>query len=101
MRKEKDIYPTHFELGDNYPNPFNPSTSIDFTVPKEMFISIIIYDVNGRHIKTMINGILGGGHNSVIWDGSDRNGKRVSSGVYFYELRSENNTIAKKMILLK
>ncbi len=101
LRKEKDIYPSHFELGDNYPNPFNPSTSIDFTVPKEMFISIIIYDVNGRHIKTMINGILGVGHNSVIWDGSDINGKRVSSGVYFYELRSENNTIAKKMILLK
>ena len=88
-------------MRDNYPNPFNPSTKITVSIDREMFMSLIIYDVAGRYIRTLFSGIINSGESSVIWNGRDDHGKKVSSGIYFYELRSEMNTKAKKMVLIK
>ena len=66
-----------------------------------MDISINIYDVNGIFVNRIINGTKNPGRRSVVWNGINFNGKKVSSGIYFYELRSSENIIAKKMILLK
>ncbi len=101
LKNEKEILPINFELRDNYPNPFNPSTKITVSIDREMFVSLIIYDVAGRYIRTLFSEIINSGESSVIWNGRDDYGKKVSSGIYFYELRSEMNTKAKKMVLIK
>ena len=101
LKNEKEILPINFELRDNYPNPFNPSTKITVSIDREMFMSLIIYDVAGRYIRTLFSEIINSGESSVIWNGRDDHGKKVSSGIYFYELRSEMNTKAKKMVLIK
>ena len=88
-------------LENNYPNPFNPSTVINFTLPEEMKISLSIYNISGRYIKTIINGSKSAGRSSVVWDGLDSSGNKVSSGIYFYELRTDDFVSSKKMILLK
>ena len=86
----------------NYPNPFNPQTTIRYVLPSVEKVSLCIYNIKGQKVKTLIQETLSAGKHSVIWDGRDSNGKRVSSGVYFYKL--EMNTgkpLIKKMLLLK
>lgn len=90
-----------FYLYQNYPNPFNPSTNITFTLPGETQASLSIYNIEGRLVKTLVNGLIGGGLRTVTWDGTDANGNPVSTGVYLYRLRAGGNVMTKKMILLK
>jgi len=87
----------------NYPNPFNPSTTIYFNLLESSNNSkIVIYNSKGQEIKTYRNSLLSVGENSIIWDGTDENGDNVTSGIYFYRLFSEDKSIAtKKMMLLK
>jgi hypothetical protein len=93
--------PLKFYLYQNYPNPFNPSTKINYFVSTKENIKLVIYDLLGRQIRTLINGMVTAGPQSVTWDGRDTQGKTVSSGVYFYQLRSETGfTKTQKMILL-
>jgi len=94
--------PTGFTLLQNYPNPFNPSTTIGFSVPQSGPALLEIYDVTGRHVRTLISGQVAAGHHTVQWDGKDERGSSVGSGVYFYRLRSGANSVASmKMLLLK
>lgn len=91
-----------FYLGDNYPNPFNPSTTIEFSVPKMSTVSLKIFDITGRQIATLIDKKKHNqGNYQAIWTGKDRNGMQMASGVYFYKLQSGNHEITKKMILMK
>jgi hypothetical protein len=90
-----------FFLYQNYPNPFNPSTKISFNLPGERQASLSIYNIEGRLVKTLVNGSVKGGLQSVTWDGTDARGNPVSSGVYLYRLRAGGNVMTKKMILLK
>jgi hypothetical protein len=85
----------------NYPNPFNPNTTIAFNLPESQKVSLAIYDVQGKLIKTLINKTKQAGYHSVIWNGKDENGKEVSSGFYFYRIESENFSQSKKCLLLK
>ena len=80
----------------NYPNPFNPITTINYSVPKTSNVSLVVYDVIGREIKTLVNGEKLPGNYNVQFNGSD-----LSSGVYFYVMRAENFIDTKKFILLK
>ncbi|MCE1165769.1 MAG: T9SS type A sorting domain-containing protein [Bacteroidetes bacterium] len=93
--------PKAFELSQNYPNPFNPSTKIDFSLPRAENISIKIYDMTGREIKSLVDMRMQPGKYSTEWLGTDGNGRQVSSGVYFYRLVAGGNVITKKMILIK
>lgn len=93
--------PTSFALLQNYPNPFNPSTSIQFTVPREGPVRLWISDAAGRTIRTLIHATRTAGKHSVLWDGRDDAGNLVSSGVYFYTLESAFSRSTRKMTLLR
>jgi len=88
--------PLELELKQNFPNPFNPSTSIYFDLPKNSFVTLSIYNSTGKEIEKIVNQNLQTGSYKVTFDGS-----KLSSGLYFYRLVSENNSITKKMLLIK
>ena len=88
--------PTQFELLQNYPNPFNPSTNIEFELPLQSDVSLIIYDMLGREITTLVNSELEAGTHTYRWEAGN-----LASGVYIYRLVSRNNVITKKMTLIK
>jgi hypothetical protein len=93
--------PSQWRLGQNSPNPFNPSTSIEFALPHYATANIFIHNVLGQEIREFDLGLLDPGSHTVNWDGRDRSGRPVNSGVYFYTLRTEAFTQTRKMLLLK
>ena len=97
---EKNI-PINFQLSQNYPNPFNPTTTINFSVPKNQMIKIEVFDLKGRFINTIYEGITQPGQHMVRWDANDYNHNSIPSGVYFYRLTSENYFKTRKMLYLK
>ncbi len=88
-------------LGNNYPNPFNPSTTINFSLQEYAPVKIEIFNLKGQKIKTLIDGVLDSGNHLVIWNGSSDDGLKVSSGFYFYKMQTEDYSSAKEMLLLK
>ena len=88
-------------LHPNYPNPFNPETTIRFDLPDASHISLIIYDITGREVVKLVDTNKPLGYHSVIWDGKDRHGNPVSSGVYIYRIKIGAFTQAKKMVLVR
>jgi len=93
--------PEVYSLSQNYPNPFNPSTTIKYSIPKRTDVTISVYNLLGRKIRTITIEKQSAGEHEVNWDGTDQSGKAVASGIYFYRLTSGNYTESKKMILLK
>lgn len=93
--------PEGFGLRQNFPNPFNLETSLQFSVPKSAEVSLEIINICGQHIITLVDEPLAAGTYQTTWNGKDRFGKTVSSGIYFYRLKSVDFTAARKMILLK
>lgn len=87
---------TQYILKQNYPNPFNPSTVISFSIPENSFVSIKIYDVLGNELSELVNEIKEQGNYSVSFDASN-----LSSGIYFYTLKANGNSLTKKMLLAK
>ena len=86
----------------NYPNPFNPSTIIYFSVTQtSSFVNLDIYNLKGQKVKKLVDEIYSAGNYTVLWDGKDDNGNNVSSGIYLYKLKAEDYTSTKKMILMK
>jgi hypothetical protein len=92
---------TGFSLKQNYPNPFNLSTKIEFTLPKSGYVNLDIYDVLGRKVRSLVSEYLPSGQKSVLWDGKNDSGKEVATGIYFYQLRTNDFTETKKLVLLK
>ena len=90
-----------FEVYGNYPNPFNPSTQIKFATEKASDVTITIYSILGQEMTVLQNGILNAGTYNISWFGTDHYGNKVPSGVYFYEVRSDNRIQKGKMLLLK
>ncbi|GAB4367646.1 MAG: hypothetical protein Kow0042_08390 [Calditrichia bacterium] len=104
MVVEEDLQPipSHYGIQQNYPNPFNPNTTIEFSLPKSEQVTLSIYDLNGRHIKTLINKKnYGAGTHRVQWDGTDALGQRVGSGMYFYQIRAGKFMKTKSMLMVK
>jgi|GEM_PF-1130789 len=94
--------PNKFELYQNYPNPFNPSTKIQFSIGTGSYVSLKIYDVLGREVVTLVNGMQSPGEHTIEWNGTNSSGQHVASGVYFYQLQTSSGYSAtKKMMLLK
>ncbi len=87
----------------NFPNPFNPSTTISFslTAKDAKNTKLEIYNLKGQKVKTLVNEELSAGKHSVVWNGTDDSDKSVSSGIYFYKMRAGSYTSTKKMILMK
>jgi len=88
-------------LEQNYPNPFNPSTRIYFYLPERVPVKLAIYDVSGRHIKTLAKGVFRAGPYTLSWNGDNRFGERVGTGVYIYKLTAGRETMSRKMLLMK
>ena len=88
-------------LHQNWPNPFNPSTSIGYYLPTSCNVRLEIYDAAGRLVNALQNGVQPSGNYSVDWNGTNSAGSQVSSGVYFYRLTAGKETISKKMVLLR
>ena len=127
VENEDKNVPDHFALGQNFPNPFNPSTTIifelkpeyqilnipvspgkndEFSIPpmgkiSRIFVSVKIYNVRGQLVKTLIEDELPPGRHEVVWDGTDQGGERVASGVYLYRLKTPKSQTTRKMIFLK
>jgi trimeric autotransporter adhesin len=88
-------------LEQNHPNPFNPSTTISFTLPERTRVKLAVYDVQGKLVRTLVDAMLSEGRQERTWDGRDTSGKPVASGVYFYRLETTDRTLTRKMLLLK
>lgn len=88
-------------LHQNIPNPFNPATSITFDLPERSWVTLAVYDVGGRHVTTLLDGIVEGGRRDVVWNGDDARGLPVSSGIYFCRLRVEDRTLVRRMVFIK
>jgi protein involved in polysaccharide export with SLBB domain len=94
--------PVTYELGNNYPNPFNPSTMIDYGVPRDGNISLEVYNILGQRVRTLFSGYRAAGRYSIAWDGRNENGETVNSGVYFFRMSTGSSmALVRKMLLLK
>ena len=95
--------PTITKLDGNYPNPFNPETTISFSLKEPSHVRLEIYNIRGQKVRTLIDNTLEAKYHKVVWDGCDDHLQQVSSGVYFYKFRTEsgNYSSCKKMLLMK
>ena len=93
--------PKEFAVVNNYPNPFNPSTTISFTLPNTGRAELAVYSITGQKIRTLLSGPMTAGSHSAVWDGKDDAGKAVSSGVYIAQIRSGRQTASRLMALVK
>ena len=88
-------------LDQNYPNPFNPSTTIAYSIQNDGMIELNVYNIKGQLVKTLVRGEQQAGSYEAVWNGKNNNEKGVSSGIYFYKLSTKDETIMKKMLMLK
>jgi flagellar hook capping protein FlgD/LVIVD repeat-containing protein len=95
------IIPSEYKIFQNFPNPFNPTTTIKYNLPKISQVKIQIFNILGQTVRTLVNNKQIKGSYDVIWDGSDSQGKQVASGIYFYSLQTEDFVKTKKMLLIR
>jgi hypothetical protein len=104
--EKEEGFPGSFSLTQNVPNPFEKGTIIAYTLPQKSHVSLKVYDLTGREVKSLIGGEMSAGYHSLRWDGKDEAGKKVSSGIYFYRLNARGRetrpyTQTRKMIILR
>jgi hypothetical protein len=96
-----DALPITFDLKQNYPNPFNPTTTIKYQLPKKADVKIVIYNMLGQVVRTVVDKAVDAGFHQVVWDGLNDTGNRVSTGVYIYRMETDKFVKAHKMIMMK
>ncbi len=101
VEDELTFSPRTYALEQNYPNPFNPETTIEYTLPKPSFVRLVIYDMLGQEVRTLVNEFQQSGVESVIWDGKNNQGQSVPSGHYVYRIIANGFTKSSKSVLLK
>jgi len=95
------VLPSGFDLAQNQPNPFNPTTEIAFSLASSMSVRLEIFNSLGRRVRTLVDGVRGAGAHRVTWDGRSENGESVPSGTYLYRLSAGDEVQSKTMTLLK
>jgi flagellar hook assembly protein FlgD len=98
---ENEPLPERFTLDQNFPNPFNPTTEITFTLNQESDITLTIFNMLGQEVKELTSGFKPVGKYTVQWNGKDNLGRSVSTGVYLYSLNNGTQVLTKKMVLMK
>lgn len=100
---ENEIYSNQirFKMEQNHPNPFNPSTTVSYTLPEESEVTISIYNLLGKQVAQLFSSVQYSGTHSIQWNGTDQQGNLVPAGIYFYQLRAGDFTQTKKMVLMK
>ena len=99
--QENSLKPADFSLMQNYPNPFNPQTRISFTLPHAADVELSVYSIDGRLVRTLKNTYLSAGKHHVVWNGITQTGEQAASGLYLYLLRTADEILSKKMMLLR
>jgi flagellar hook assembly protein FlgD len=93
--------PTAFALAQNFPNPFNPATTISYQVEQESWVELAIYNLAGARLRTLISAPQPAGHHTLQWDGRDGQGQPAASGIYFYRLATPQGQEVKQMVLVR
>ena len=93
--------PSHYNLDQNYPNPFNPETVIKFSLPQDSKVTLMVYNILGQVVNTLVDEMLPAGNHSISWDGKNEGGSDVASGVYFYRIKAGDYESIMKMTLLR
>jgi hypothetical protein len=93
--------PADYELMQNYPNPFNPSTTIEYELPHQSVVELRVHNLVGEEVATLAQSVQSVGRHKVVWDGRDRSGNRVSSGVYLYSLHAGQQEVTRKLIVIR
>lgn len=93
--------PTTYDIQQNFPNPFNPTTTINYQLPKDSQVALVIYNMLGQEVKTLVEDNLDAGYYSVTWDGTDNFGKMIASGEYIYSITADDFNKNMKMVFLK
>jgi hypothetical protein len=93
--------PKEYALHQNYPNPFNPTTTLRYDLPEDANVSVVIYDMMGRQVRTLVSGQASAGYHSTMWNATNDLGSSVSAGVYIYTIQAGQYRDVKKMVLLK
>lgn len=101
VKEQGGTLPGEFALAANYPNPFNPSTTILYTLPTKSTVTLAVYNVRGELIKTIVSGVQAAGDYSVQWDGINPQGVAAPSGLYFYRLMSDKQELTRRMLLIR
>lgn len=101
VKEEPVVFPVGFELHQNFPNPFNPETRIGFHLDNERHVSLRVYEVSGRLVKTLADGVFPAGDHEMTWNGQDARGVAMASGVYFFELVAGNERQMRKMAVVR
>ncbi len=101
VKKDHSAIPEHYALQFNYPNPFNPVTNIQYDLPENTNVNLTVYNILGQQVKQLIERYHTAGYYTLQWDGTDAFGRSVSSGLYFYRLKTDGFVDVKKMFLLK
>ncbi len=103
VEEQSDLTPAAFALAQNVPNPFNPATTIRFSIPNhpDAKVALVIYNTMGQRVRTLVEDTMDAGVRSVVWDGRDEHGRMVSSGVYLYRLTAGGRIQTRKMLLIK
>ena len=96
-----EALPVSFDLSQNYPNPFNPTTTIGYDLPYETRVNIRIYDILGSEVITLVDGEMQAGRHAIVWNATDRYGKCVSSGIYFYTIHTPDFQKTRRLMLLR
>ena len=96
-----DIIPDKIKVHQNFPNPFNPTTLIKYDLPDNNVVNIVIYDVMGHEIVSLINERKSAGYHSIVWNATNNAGQSLSAGIYIYAIQIGDYRQMKKMILLK
>jgi len=98
---KESVIPATFALRPTYPNPFNASTSIRYSLPTPSTVTLSIFDLLGRHVRTLVQTTQGAGEYRVVWDGHDDADREVASGVYFSRLRAGDDVQTRKMVMVR
>jgi hypothetical protein len=97
----ENALPKEFMLWQNFPNPFNPVTTISFDLPNQSHVRLTVFDILGRTTRVLWDQVLSPGHHSVEWDGKDSGDDDMASGIYLYRLATDSFTDVKKMALIR
>ena len=101
IKSNLGLTPSNYLLSQNFPNPFNPITTIRYELPEDSFVDVTVYDMLGNVVKNLVNTNQSSGYKSVQWDATNNQGEPVSAGVYLYRIQAGNFIDTKKMIFLK
>ena len=96
-----DHYPLNFQLYQNYPNPFNSNTLIRYDVKQEIPVNIVIHNMLGQRVKTLVNSFQSAGSKTISWDATNEQNELIPAGLYFYKIKVDQQIQIKKMMLLK